>query len=688
MLLLELSLATGLGLLLLAFTAGQQLRLMRRLTADWSQLSALLGLKLGGGPLGAEIVRFFSWQVALHVCFGLIAWGFAWLTVRAFALAPDRRWRLTLGWFVAGVTWLFIANATLFPWSATGLPADWLRVPLVGEARLLELVSLALCAAVLVVAARTLASFGVRVTSSRIFAYSLIGVLLLLLPYGFAARDEAATNPDGKPNLVIIGIDSLRNDVVGAGRTPGLTPNIDAFVRDEAQLFPDAVTPLGRTYPAWVSILTSRHPRSTGARENLVAREALRPFVTLADVLRENGYHTVYATDEVRFSNIDASYGFEQVITPTMGAADFLLGKANDLPLSNLFSNTWLARKLFPATYGNRAASVTYRPETFVEWLDAEIEPRGPTMLAIHLTLPHHPFTWAAGDPVFERTDLAYRYANSVIAVDRQFGKVMEVLERKGLLNEAIVVLLSDHGEALGLPESDALIRGETVRRLLDGQRISLWGHGTSVLSPQQYSAFLALRGFGSVDLPRARREYDAPATLLDVAPTALELLGLRGPDEFEGLSLLPVIRGREGAADSFAARVRFTETGISTTRMVQGDFDERSLLGEAAGFFRLNAGTGRFELREEILPAILATKERAAIGKDWLLAAIPGKREATTHKYVLLSRDGREARRLEGEPAQDDTEAVTLWRALHAHYGEELLPPAARNPDVVATAE
>jgi hypothetical protein len=686
---LELLLAMGLGVLLLAVNGWQQLRLMNRLTDDWSQLSSLLGLHLGGTPLAQEVGRFIAWQLVLHASYGLLAWALASLTVRAFALPQSQRIPLLGAWFLAGTAWLFIANATLFPWSVTGTPIEWLRLPFFGGARLLEFVSLLLCAAILLVVFRAARSFGINATPGRALAYSLIAGLLLLLPYRLAEMREPAAGDVHKPNLVLIGVDSLRNDVVGAGQSPGLTPNIDAFVRNDAQLFTDAITPLARTFPAWTSILTGRGPRATGARENLVARDSLKPFVTLADTLRANGYHTVFATDEVRFSNIDGSFGFDQTITPTVGAADFLLGKANDLPLANLIANSWLGKKLFPATYGNRAASVTYHPDTFVDWLDAEIEPRGPTMLAIHLTLPHFPFTWSEpGDQVFRRaTDSSYQYSNSVIAVDEQFGKVMALLERKGVLSNALVVLLSDHGEALGLPGSDALVRGETVRRLLDGQRISLWGHGSSVLSPHQYSAFLALRGYGSVDLPHAFHSHDAPATLLDIAPTALDLLGLRSDASFDGWSLRPVIRSDPEAAARFAARVRFTETGLRTAHTAEGDFNERSVLGEAAAFFRMNAANGRFELRPEIMPTLLADKERAAMSQHWLLAAVPTP-SARTQKFLLVSRDGGKARRLDAAPPREDVEAWTLWQALHQQYGDELLPVEPSASAVLATAD
>ena len=71
-------------------------------------------------------------------------------------------------------------------------------------------------------------------------------------------------------------------------------------------------------------------------------------MTTLATRLKNAGYETVYATDEKRFSNIDESFGFDSILGPPMGAADFLLGTINDFPFSNLIVNTRLGRILFP----------------------------------------------------------------------------------------------------------------------------------------------------------------------------------------------------------------------------------------------------------------------------------------------------------------------------------------------------
>jgi hypothetical protein len=520
-----------------------------------------------------------------------------------------------------------------------------------------------------------------RRSGKRVAVYGLVALMTGVVATATLTREPAAVAQNGAPpHIFLIGIDSLRGDVVGGGERPGITPNVDAFVRDGAQLFTDAITPLARTFPSWTAILSGRNPRSTAARDNLIPFDTMQEFDTIARIAQRNGYRTVFATDEVRFSNIDASFGFDEVITPTIGTADFLLGNFNDLPLANLVANTWLGRQLFPATFANRAAAVTYEPDTFVDWLASKIQARVPTLMAVHFTLPHTPYKWAVSDQaVFgDTSDTAYQYSRAVIAADRQFGQLMAVLERKGMLHNALVVFLSDHGEALGLPASDSLLRGAVARDMLDGQRISLWGHGTSVLSPHQYSAVLAVRGYGAVDLPTTYREHPVPVSLIDVAPTIVDLAGFKAGARFDGASLRPVIRGDVQAIEALALRPRFTETGIRTKKLEQGDFDERSVLGDVATFFRMNPVNGRLELRPELMPELLADKERAAINRDWLLASVPNRGQAT-QKYVLINRLDGAARRLETPPAPGDAQAYPLWRALHEHYGEEMLPPAPR---------
>jgi arylsulfatase A-like enzyme len=499
---------------------------------------------------------------------------------------------------------------------------------------------------------------------------------------GMAALQAKRLSAEGEssarfsqPHIIVLGIDSLRPDAVGQRRGFGVTPNIDHFL-EEAIVFQDTTTPLARTFASWMAVLTGQHPVSSGARDNLMPRALLAPTPTLASRLRATGYTTVYATDEVRFSNIDESFGFDRVIGPRMGTSDFLLASWSDSPLANLIVNTRLGRYLFPNTFANRAAAKTYQPAVFVDWLDREIDFDRPTFLAVHLTLPHHPYQWAENnEAVFERaTEHPYTYLASVLAADRQFGQLLRVMERKGVLNNAIVVLLSDHGEGLGLP-SDNLVVSKEAKAKLGNQLVSMVGHGSSVLSPSQYQVMLAFRGYGasSRGMVVGKRSVEVPASLEDLSPTLLSLLAVDyDATEFDGISHSAVLDGRN-ADLSQPNRIRFTETGLTTTVMRMGNFGDIDNAKEGMKFYEVEPETSRIVFRRSRMPELLAQKERAAFTRDWLLAAVPEPEEKRL-KYILVRRTGGVPEVVTDTPEEvDNPEFLVLYEALRKRFGAEL---------------
>lgn len=630
--------------------------------------------------LRQAVVAFLAAQVLLHLLFGLAAWAAARLTARTWPALRHHPLRLVVAWFAVLYLAVTLANAVRYPWSVSGV---WIRALLGGlpGGAYLPGALATLIAAVLVL---LLAVQMWRSRWRRVWLRTLVwGATLCVVAAVSGNMPRPEPGPEvarRRPNIVLIGIDSLRTDVIGTRGDPGYTPNLTAFLR-EGQLFTDVTTPLARTFPSWITLLTGRGPMHTGVRENLLPRATIRVEATLADRLRAAGYRTVFATDEVRFSNIDASYGFEQTITPRIGTTDFLLGTLNDLPLSNLIANTRLAKWLFPDTYGNRAAAVTYEPDTFIERIDGEL--RGgtePLFFASHLTLPHWPYHWAADDTaVFARTlDQPYTYLAAVIAADRQFGQLLGVLERKGVLDNAIVVVFSDHGEGLGLP-ADNLLYSAEAKAAVGSLLVWMSGHGTSVLSPRQYHVVLGMRGFGNALIAAPPGVYDEDALCLeDLAPTISELLRLPvGPDAYDGLSFAARLASGRAAAPVGLERIRYTESAYSTPALGRGETNELDLLGEAQLFFGVNRATGRFEADMSRWGELLASKERAAFSRRLLLAATPG-RLAGTHNFIAVPLDGSLPRRLLQPPgAGDDAELRALWGALHAHFPGELGSPA-----------
>jgi hypothetical protein len=619
-----------------------------------------------GSALTSQITRYALALLFVHIVVGFVAHAMTIATETALSRPARRRSVLTCGWLTLIYAWAFAANAAAFPASEFAVAPWTLAAQKILGVSAADACSVALAAVgsfvLLVAAQRSLGTRRMAAISGTVIACTAASCAVFATP----DAQTAAVRYD-RPHVILVGIDSLRCDVAITGASRPLAPSIERFISQSA-LMTDTVSPLARTFPAWASILTGRHPVATGARFNLMPRDQVHEGDTLADALRAVGYRSVYATDEVRFANIDESYGFEQSITPPIGAGDFLLGTVNDLPFSNLLANTRLGALLFPHTHANRAASVTYDPDTFVRRVEKELEVSGPTFLAVHLTLAHWPYAWAGHPTPTTPPEFREAYPRAVSAVDKQFNSVMNVLARKGLLENAIVVLLSDHGEALGY-QSDSYLRGFSDP---DSVWNSLWGHGTSVVSPHQFGVVLAFRRFGD-PLPTEGHRLGVPASLEDIRPTILDLLGARPTEQrVDGLSLRSTLMGK--ADDRLPRRIRFTETDFNTKMVLQGKYDRDGLLKEGAEYYRIEPHTGRIELREERIPELLVQKERAAISATHLLAAIPKSAPNAGTEFLLIDRHRAMPERLHGRPsAESSPEGARLWDALQERFGSEL---------------
>lgn len=634
-----------------------------RITASMSVQQTL------GPVLTRQLVDFGLALLLIHALLGFVAYLFARLTEAAAAGSPpaSRRWLVT-GWFFWLIGLVAAANEAWHPSSRFASPDSFFVAEYFGfrVADILFATTGALLLILILRAARRLRR--PRATSILGIAGAVMtaAIVTMLIPHAGAARNGLVGT---SPNIVIIGLDSLRPDLTESASGTRITPHIDDFL-SAAHRFSDATTPLARTYGSWVSILSGRHPVSTNARFNLMPRKLVHEGVTLPDALRSAGYRTIYATDEVRFANIDESFGFDQVVTPPVGAGDFLLGYAGDMPLVNLVATTAAGKWLFPANHANRAAHATYVPQDFVDRLDREIDVERKTLLTVHLTLSHWPYNWAgvARPTTPQEYRPAYRHANE--EVDRQFQKVLDILRAKGVLENAIVVVLSDHGEALGFDSDSMLRKTGSSREIWD----SLWGHGTSVMSPHQYTVLLAMRAYGRAQLPGPAIRHDWPVSLEDVRPTLEELATHHAPANVDGISLLPYLEKPQRGAE-LAQRVRFTETDFNTPGTLAGRYEESGIIDEAAVFYELNPDTGWMQLRQDKLAGLLTRKQRAAFSKDYLLAAVPNP-DGLGLRFLYTSRQDPLPRVLEGHPdAARDPEASRLWDALQARFPGEIGP-------------
>jgi tetratricopeptide (TPR) repeat protein len=299
-------------------------------------------------------------------------------------------------------------------------------------------------------------------------------------------------------NVLFITLDTTRVDHLSCyGYQAVTTPTIDSLLETGVR-FDHAFTPVPVTLPAHASMMTGLEPYHHGVRSNGRYRLA-EEHTTLAETLRGQGYLTAafvstFALDE-RFG---LSQGFDTY--------DFRISNEGRAGPTSLASE-------------RGAGHVT---EAALRWLSAQSEVANPPsfFLWVHYYDPHAPYH----SPIQASQPLRFTglppitaaYDAEIAFADEQIQRLLSALDRRGLRERTLVVLVTDHGEGLGdhgEDEHGGFIYDETVR--------VAWLLSCPAL------------------FDRAYRVDDRVVGVIDVAPTVLELLGVASSADVDGLGLL-----------------------------------------------------------------------------------------------------------------------------------------------------
>jgi len=311
--------------------------------------------------------------------------------------------------------------------------------------------------------------------------------------------------PRDQLHILLITLDTTRADVLGCyGSREGLTPNLDALAGDGV-LF-DAVAPVPLTTPSHASILTGLYPFHHGVRMNGFFRLD-REHVTLAEILKPRGM--------------------------TTGAvlAAYVLARLFQLDQGFEFYDDDLSRGLQKTVFSiieRRADAVT---ASAFEWLDdqtaAPVAEGGarPFFLWLHYFDPHAPYEPPKEFDLYG-TDPLGKYKGEIAYTDHEIGRVVAKLKEMDLYDRTVIVVAGDHGEAFG--------------------RHGEHGHGLVIYeSTLRVPLILRIPDVEGFSCRRGARMEDR-ASLVDIAPTLLDLLGVQAPRATDGRSLLPLIQGAE----------------------------------------------------------------------------------------------------------------------------------------------
>ncbi|WP_167523263.1 sulfatase-like hydrolase/transferase [Pseudomonas denitrificans (nom. rej.)] len=388
--------------------------------------------------------------------------------------------------------------------------------------------------------------------------------------------------PFGK-SVVFVGVDSLsKTSFDRAGRE---MPALHDLLHS-SRVYERAYTPLGRTYPAWISILSGRTPQETGAICNLRNMEVVATNDLLSSRLQQDGFKTVFAIDERRFNNMGESFGFDRVIGPKVGVLDFVLQNFSDNPLSNLALQFGLAKLLYPYSYINSASYVNYSDVGFVNSVLSAVDGGGKVFLAVHFESAHFPYkTRHSAIKVKSDNTFWSQHAEALSAVDKQVAMLMSGLKDKGMLDDALVVLLSDHGEGLGDVERTLNVDGQA-------QDIVGYGHGVNLLSDAQNRVVLGTLVFRHGKVVNQASEDRQQVSLADIRAGVERYL--QGED--------PVLSSQSACM--------IVETGIRFSAAANyKTLNEAELAEQSASFYEVT-GMGLLQLRESRLAELVRGKD------------------------------------------------------------------------------
>ena len=406
------------------------------------------------------------------------------------------------------------------------------------------------------------------------------------------------TQTSNSPNIIILSVDSLRADITNPAQ-PNSSPA--PFISEQLGLshnFTQAYTPLARTFPAWMSLLTGKQPKNHKAEFNLTNPERFKNEVTLAQILQKNNYHTVFASDEKRFANITNDLGFTEVLGPPYGLSDFLLGAFSDLPLLNFVTLIPHAELILPYSTNNRATHKNYEPDSFTRYLNNKLENSvttangKPLFIAVHLCLPHHPFSWRLSHLTNSAEE---NYTNTVIRADQQIESIYKSLKLLNIINEdSIQIFMSDHGEALPKDEK-TFIKPNGTAKIITGL-----GHGTNSLQIKQHHIVLGIQH------PTLSTQNDSQmVSLIDIAPTLLELVpSLNHPSlDFDGYNVLKTnLKNPKKRWLSF-------ETGYNVDAVKHAQLNEAEIFKQAAHAYKITP-EGKVVIKNNIYDKLVSQKQ------------------------------------------------------------------------------
>ncbi len=418
----------------------------------------------------------------------------------------------------------------------------------------------------------------------------ITGILPVTFSATFTSCGNSAAEEESKPNILFIMVDDLRPDLNCYGNQQIISPNIDDLARSGV-LFE-------RAYVQQAICMASRASLLTGYRTNehriyscRSVQELIPGVETMNRFFKNNGYN-VLAKGKIYHHREDHVEQFGESWVPSddsekLPGRGYITAEAIEQLDGSGRGPAWEIADV---------EDHEYRDGFYARWAVEQIEnfkdSDTPFFLGVGFYKPHLPFNaprkyWDMYDPdaisLTTQPDypengsnyglhnfgelrnytnipkgnepipddmarmLIHGYYACVSYIDAQVGLVMDALEKNGLKDKTIVVLIGDHGWKLG----DHSMWCKHTNFELD-TRVPMIISGPGIKSNQRTSSF---------------------AEVLDIYPTLAEFAEFQPPSHLQGTSLLPVLQNPEESLKEAAYSVWPSYRGDRTD-------EEKAILG------------------------------------------------------------------------------------------------------------
>ncbi len=354
--------------------------------------------------------------------------------------------------------------------------------------------------------------------------------------------------PPAPPNLLLIMVDDMGWADLGCYGSEAIdTPNLDRLAA-EGLRFTDAYSGSAVCAPARSVLMTGHHAGRTSVRLNTGGTPLRDEDLTLAEVLREAGYATggfgkwglgdLGTSGAAERQGFDEFFGYYHQIHAHSFYPDYLIDSGARFPLpgnAGFYQADPPFAGAFPARSPDGSLERQYAQDLIFDRTRAFLREHAdePFFLYAPWTPPHGRLEIPEEDPAWLRyadQDWPIRAkltAAMVSMIDRQVGELLDELERLGIADRTLVLFCSDHGadgRYEGVLDSCGPFRGKKRSMTEGGLRVPLIARWPGVVPA------------GAVS--------DRPVHFADFLPTLAELAATAAPEDLDGRSFAPTLRG------------------------------------------------------------------------------------------------------------------------------------------------